>query len=306
MQIILLREKRGRAHSQRLPGPAAAALVVLVVVGLIGSGVVATRLISGAGFGADLISTWQGRVRAQREEVEALKKQSRDELEAVGRRLASMQARMLRIEALGERVTEVAKLDRGEFDFHAQPAVGGPESANEVEATTPEFFLAMDQLENHLRVRETELELLESMLATRKYREDVAMTGRPVERGWMSSEFGKRVDPITGRIAWHPGIDFAGQMGDPVVSVAAGVVVFAGEFQGYGRMVEIDHGGGYTTRYAHQELMMVALGDIVKKGQVIGLIGSTGRSTGPHVHFEVLKDGHQVDPSQYVAKMNQT
>jgi len=306
MQIILLRERGGRAHSQRLPGPAAAALVVLVVVGLIGSGVAATRLVSGIGFGADLISTWQGRVRAQREEVEALKKQSRDELEAVGRRLATMQARMLRIEALGERVTEVAKLDRGEFDFHAQPAVGGPESPNEVEATTPEFFLAMDQLENHLRVRETELELLENMLATRKFREDVALTGRPVERGWMSSDYGRRVDPITGRISWHPGIDFAGQMGDPVVSVAAGVVVFAGEYQGYGRMVEIDHGGGYTTRYAHQELMTVALGDIVKKGQVIGLMGSTGRSTGPHVHFEVLKDGHQVDPSQYVARINKS
>jgi murein DD-endopeptidase MepM/ murein hydrolase activator NlpD len=144
------------------------------------------------------------------------------------------------------------------------------------------------------------------MLASRKYREDVAMTGRPIERGWMSSEFGRRVDPITGRLAWHPGIDFAGQMGDPIVAVAAGVVVFCGEHQGYGRMVEIDHGGGYSTRYAHQEMMLVALGDVVKKGQVIGLIGSTGRSTGPHVHFEVLKDGRQVDPSRYVARMNET
>jgi murein DD-endopeptidase MepM/ murein hydrolase activator NlpD len=306
MQIILLREKRGRAHSQRLPGAAAAALVALVVAGLIGSGVVATRIVAGEGFGTNLISTWQGRVRAQREEVEALKKESRDELEAVGRRLATMQARMLRIEALGERVTEVAKLDRGEFDFGARPAVGGPESPNEVEPTTPEFFLAMDQLENHLRVRETELELLESMLATRKYREDVALTGRPIERGWMSSEFGRRVDPITGRIAWHPGIDFAGNLGDPVVAVAAGVVVFSGDHLGYGRMIEIEHGGGYSTRYAHQETMLVSSGDVVKKGQVIGLIGSTGRSTGPHVHFEVLKDGHQVDPSQYVARMNES
>jgi murein DD-endopeptidase MepM/ murein hydrolase activator NlpD len=118
-----------------------------------------------------------------------------------------MQARLLRMEALGERVTEIANLEKGEFNFGEAPAVGGPENSSDVSAATTEFFLAMDQLESQLRVREVELELLEAMLATRKFHQDVAPAGRPVEKGWMSSDFGRRVDPISGRMAWHAGVD---------------------------------------------------------------------------------------------------
>jgi murein DD-endopeptidase MepM/ murein hydrolase activator NlpD len=118
----------------------------------------------------------------------------------------------------------------------------------------------------------------------------------------MSSGFGRRVDPITGRMAWHAGVDFAGTPGSDIVAVASGVVTFAGELHGYGRMIEVNHGGGYSTRYGHDDELLVVAGDVVKKGQVIGRMGSTGRSTGPHVHFEVLKDGHQVDPARYVAR----
>jgi len=143
------------------------------------------------------------------------------------------------------------------------------------------------------------------MLATRRFHEEVALAGRPIEKGWMSSGFGRRVDPISGRLAWHAGVDFAGKRGASVVSVAAGVVVFAGTRKGYGRMIEIDHGGGYMTRYGHHDKLLVEAGDLVKKGQLIGRMGSTGRSTGPHVHLEVLKDGRQVDPARYVARLAQ-
>jgi len=225
----------------------------------------------------------------------------------VGRRLASMQARLLRMEALGERVTEVAKLDTGEFSFGEIPALGGPE--NEVSAPAPsgpQFISAVDQLADQLRARENELEVLESLLGNRRFHEDVVLAGRPIQKGWMSSAFGRRVDPISGRMAWHAGVDFAGKARADVVAVASGVVTYAGERGGYGRMVEINHGGGYVTRYGHHDELVVSPGDVVKPGQLIGRMGSTGRSTGPHVHFEVLKNGKHVDPARYVARRRQS
>jgi len=132
------------------------------------------------------------------------------------------------------------------------------------------------------------------------------LAGRPISRGWMSSRFGRRVDPITGAMAWHAGVDFAGKEGADVIAVASGVVVFAGVRSGYGKMIELNHGGGYKTRYGHHQDLLVEAGDVVKRGQVIGSIGSTGRSTGPHVHFEVLKNGKKVDPKRYVARRSRS
>jgi murein DD-endopeptidase MepM/ murein hydrolase activator NlpD len=303
MQIILLREKQGRAHSHRLSRPVLLAAALLVLVGVAGNALLAAAWLGSHGLGADTVAAWQARIHAHRAEVESLRKQSREEFEAVGRRLAAMQARLLRMEALGQRVTEIVDLDEGEFDFTTPPAQGGPESSGDLALSHDELFLAMDELDDHLRVREVELEMLESMLATRRFHEEVALAGRPVDRGWMSSGFGRRVDPISGRLAWHAGVDFAGKQGSNVRSVAAGVVVFAGRRKGYGRMIEIDHGGGYVTRYGHHDTLLVEAGDLVKKGQVIARMGSTGRSTGPHVHLEVLKDGRQVDPARYVARL---
>jgi murein DD-endopeptidase MepM/ murein hydrolase activator NlpD len=303
MQIILLREKRGRALSQRVSRPVFVLSLLVVALGLVGNALLAAAWWGGHGPGVDTVAGWQTRIRAHRAEVESLRKQNREEFEAVGRRLAAMQARLLRMEALGQRVTEVVNLDEGEFDFSAPPAQGGPESGPEAALGRDELLLAMDQLDDHLRVREVELEMLERMLATRRFHEEVAIAGRPIDRGWMSSAFGRRVDPITGRLAWHAGVDFAGKQGSNVRALAAGVVVFAGRRKGYGQMVEIDHGGGYVTRYGHHASLLVGAGDLVKKGQVIGLMGSTGRSTGPHVHLEVLKDGRQVDPARYVARV---
>ena len=116
----------------------------------------------------------------------------------------------------------------------------------------------------------------------------------------MSSRYGSRNDPITGRQAWHNGVDFAGKDGSDVVTVATGVVVYSANRNGYGKMIEINHGGGFSTRYGHHKELLVEVGDIVKKGQVIGLMGSSGRSTGPHVHFEVFKNGRVVDPASYI------
>jgi murein DD-endopeptidase MepM/ murein hydrolase activator NlpD len=306
MQIILFREKSGRAQPRRIPGALAVALAVVVVAGLVGNVLVVSRFLSNDLFDSQIIAKWQGQLLGQGAEVERIQAQSRIEMDAVGRRLAMMQARLLRIEALGERVAEVAQLDEGEFSFGEAPALGGPESDVEVPQAGPEFMLAADVLAAQIKAREDELEVLASLLANQKFHEEVALAGRPVKLGWMSSGFGRRVDPITGRMAWHAGADFAGKPGSDVVAVASGVVTFAGEKHGYGRMIEINHGAGYITRYGHHDELLVAAGDFVKKGQVIGRMGSTGRSTGPHVHFEVLRNGRPVDPARYVARTRET
>ena len=130
--------------------------------------------------------------------------------------------------------------------------------------------------------------------------ERVYPQGRPVKSGWLSSYFGKRTDPFTGKPANHTGIDFAGKRGDEIVAVADGVVTWSGDRYGYGVMVEINHGNGYSTRYAHNSENRVSVGDEVKKGQVVALMGKTGRATGPNLHFEVLHDGRRVNPVTYI------
>jgi murein DD-endopeptidase MepM/ murein hydrolase activator NlpD len=306
MQIILFREKSGRAQPRRIPGALVVVVALLVVAGLIGNVLIVTRFLDGNLLDSQVIASWQDRLNGQRSEIDRIQSQSRVEMDAIGRRLAVMQARLLRMEALGERVAEVAQLDEGEFRFDEPPALGGPESDVDVPQVVPEFLTAADALAGQIKSREDELEVLASLLASQKFHEQVALAGRPVKLGWLSSGFGRRVDPITGRMAWHGGADFAGKPGSDVVAVASGVVTFAGEKNGYGRMIEINHGDGFVTRYGHHKELLVAAGDVVKKGQVIGRMGSTGRSTGPHVHFEVLKDGRQVDPARYVARTRET
>ncbi len=159
----------------------------------------------------------------------------------------------------------------------------------------------MDKLAAQVEDRAQQLSLLESMLMTRGLEKEVLPEGRPITSGWLSSYFGMRTDPFTGRQERHKGVDFAGKAGSDVVAVAAGVVTWAGRRFGYGQLVEINHGNGYTTRYGHNQKIKVQVGDAVKKGQALALMGSTGRSTGPHVHFEVLRDGKPVDPMQYIS-----
>ena len=144
--------------------------------------------------------------------------------------------------------------------------------------------------------------ILAGLLANRQIRDEEFVAGRPIKLGWVSSNYGSRTDPFHGSMAWHSGIDFAGRLGSEIVSVAGGVITASGEHNGYGRMVEINHGNGLVTRYAHNQKVLVNVGDTVQKGQSIALIGSTGRSTGPHLHFEVLKGGRQVNPISFIGE----
>jgi murein DD-endopeptidase MepM/ murein hydrolase activator NlpD len=301
MKIILLRSS-GNSHAMRLSRKGFTALFAAGIAAVVLGAVVLADQLSEDVVDNEVIAQWRDRLVVQQEEVEEIRSRSQDETQAVGRQLAQMQARLMRMEALGARVTEVADLDQGEFSFGDPVPQGGPSASAQDALLWPELRVNLSELAQDLKSRESELEVLESMLRDRDYREAVAIAGRPVTWGWMSSSYGQRVDPFSGKMAWHAGVDFAGKDRSDVIAVASGVVTHAGKRYGYGEMVEITHGDGYVTRYGHHSEVLVETGDIVKKGQVIGKMGSSGRSTGPHVHYEVLKNGRHVDPARYVAR----
>lgn len=249
----------------------------------------------------DTVKAWQSTLDTQAAQLAALKQATRQEITTLAKRVAEMHSRLLRLDALGERVSTVARLDQGEFDFSSPPALGGPDApALASGSTIPALSVEIDRLSAIVDSRERQLGILSSLLSDRQIRDEEFLAGRPVKGGWMSSPFGSRTDPFHGAPAWHSGVDFAGRLGSDIIAVAGGVVTWSAERSGYGRMVEINHGNGYTSRYAHNQKNLVSVGDVVKKGQVIALMGSSGRSTGPHVHFEVYKNGRVVDPASYV------
>lgn len=241
------------------------------------------------------------RAAARQKELQDEKSDSERRLQALAVRMADLQARLVRLDALGERMADVAKLDNGEFNFAKAPPVGGPELPDSFyQLTQQDFFSAIDWLTQQVDSREQKFEALEDLLASRGHGEEALLGNVPVHKGWVSSYYGWRTDPFTGRRAKHEGVDFAGREGTAIIAVASGIVTWAGERSGYGRMIELNHGDGYATRYAHSKFLLVRAGDVVKKGQIIALMGSSGRSTAPHLHFEVYKHGRTVDPATYI------
>ncbi|MEM8562746.1 MAG: M23 family metallopeptidase [Pseudomonadota bacterium] len=233
--------------------------------------------------------------------LESLQEEAERKLQAMTITLAELQARMTRLDALGEHLTAMAELGNGEFDFSQSPAMGGPLSFEyRIDSSSINLIGELADFEAQLSQRERQLGILENLFQDRKLEEATWLSGQPVEKGWVSSPYGMRADPFSGLPSMHKGIDFAGKAGSNILAVAAGVVSWAGYESSYGNMVEITHGDGFVTRYSHNQENLVAPGDLVKKGQPIALLGSTGRSTGAHVHYEVYKHGRSVDPSSYV------
>ncbi|MBU0501497.1 MAG: M23 family metallopeptidase [Gammaproteobacteria bacterium] len=238
----------------------------------------------------------------QRGNFSQFKERAEYHLDALALRLGSLQAHVMRLDALGERLTQLGKLDREEFNFNEAPPMGGLEGIGSDEpASAADLIKELDALNATLEDREWKLDLLEAMLMNRKLQLEVQPSGKPVARGWITSRFGVRFDPFSGRQAMHSGVDFNGRPGTEIFTVASGLVVYSGDKPGYGKVVDIKHGNGYVTRYGHNLKNVVSVGDTVTKGQTIALLGSTGRSTGPHVHFEVIKDGQAINPVKYLS-----
>jgi murein DD-endopeptidase MepM/ murein hydrolase activator NlpD len=244
---------------------------------------------------------WNKMLQQQQQDLDMTRRVSEEKLDALSVQIAELNAQIIRLNALGRRLTTMADLQDGEFDFDSSPAVGGPAPDSPGQTVQlPDINDMIDALERELVDQERQLSVLENLLLNRSLSQEVHPEGRPVSSGWISSYFGSRTDPFTGKRAYHKGIDFAGRAGADVVAVASGVVSWSRDRYGYGLMVEINHGNGYFTRYAHNAENLVTVGDEIQKGQIIARMGETGRATGPNLHFEVLRNGKVVDPLSYI------
>ncbi len=303
MNIIFVGKFRGRPLRCQLDGPRqlfASALIISFFGGML--------LMTGYWYGnssaeVDELLALQHDISKQKTLIVEARQTAGSELDALASRMGKMQANVIRLNALGQRLIKVAKLDAKEFDFKNSPAYGGPVEIDGVARVDFDGMIA--KLDEQLNSREQQLTVLEDVIMNRQLRSASTPRGRPIVKGWTSSYYGKRTDPFTGKLAMHKGMDFAGKEGSEIVSVASGVVTWSGDRYGYGHLIEINHGNGYTTRYGHNAELLVEAGDSVEKGQVISTMGSTGRSTGPHVHFEVLKQDRQINPAKFVAMKNE-
>lgn len=249
------------------------------------------------------ITEEQRQLALQQAAVADIKDKTEKRLGAMTVYLGELRAQVRRLDALGERLAEKANLTNGEFNFNHQVPLGGPEAevAELPKVTDSDVMAEIDSLLNHITDKQKQLSLLESVIMNHNISDASYIAGRPISDGWLSSQYGVRKDPFNGTPAMHKGLDFASYADDvKVIATGAGVVTWAGERWGYGQLVEIDHGGGLKTRYGHNENILVAVGDVVTRGQAIAEMGNTGRSTGPHVHYEVLRNGQQIDPNQFV------
>ncbi|HEY1875537.1 MAG TPA: M23 family metallopeptidase [Steroidobacteraceae bacterium] len=304
MNVIFLSKRDGRARQLDLARPLTLTAIAASVLVFLGSAfALGMKLGRGNHERVALADTTRfGTLLAeQKKQIADLKQQLQLRVDAMAMRLGEVNAHVIRLDALGKRLTEMADIDSREFNFDRDPPRGGPEGDGEgMSAQVPDLSDMLAQLEQNVDLRESQLSALENVILARELHEEIHPEGRPVANGFISSYFGERADPFDGLETFHKGVDFAGTPGSPVVAVAAGVVTWAGERTGYGKLIEINHGDGFATRYAHNERTLVTVGQTVKRGERIALMGSTGRSTGPHVHFEVLRNGRQVNPLSFV------
>jgi murein DD-endopeptidase MepM/ murein hydrolase activator NlpD len=309
MQLIILSKERGHLGQLRLDCARAwlgvASIAVVICAGVFYGGFKAAAVLGVSNPQAQ-VDVWRAELAQQQSVVDMTRRALQQNLDALALRLGQMNAHVVRLDALGARLTQMAGLKDGEFDFTTAPSLGGPEEPlADTEFTKISGVIgALDVLDEQLADRKQQLTVLEDLLLNSKLRGEVRPEGRPVTQGYISSTFGGRTDPFTGRRAFHKGVDFAGREGAEVVAVASGVVIWSGQRYGYGELVEINHGNGYVTRYAHNADNLVAVGDTVRRGQVIARMGDTGRATGPNLHFEVLLNDKPVDPLTYIKAAN--
>lgn len=293
MNIIFLSRKHGRPLTLQL-NPR---LLVSGIVGL----VFLSLGIGAAGYWAATTYVME----PSTPQFSAADKARQEALRAMAERMADIQARMMRIDALGAHLAEGANLKGDEFDFSKNPPMGGPldedsEFINMGKAPDRRVIeKSLSQMWQNIQAREAQLMALDHTLKGLRD-QTVDLNNMPIRQGYITSSFGYRSDPFSGSTKFHGGIDFAGSEGTEIYSVADGVVVYAGPRSGFGNLVEIDHGDGMVTRYAHARAVAVRVGDLVSKDQLVAYMGSTGRSTGTHLHYEVLRNGKRINPASFI------
>src|SRR4030081_3796196 len=277
MNVIFLSRREARARQFNLAHPLTLSLVAGLALAVLGSafalGLQFGRGAHERGLLSDTLS-FGSLLAEQKHQISELKQQLQLRVDAMAMRLGEVNAHVIRLDALGKRLTEMADIDSHEFDFDSAPPSGGPEADGAgVTAQIPDISTKLNDLEQKVALRGSQLSALENVIIDRDLKKQIHPEGRPVAGGFISSYFGEREDPFSGEEAYHKGVDFAGSAGANVMAVAAGVVTWAGNRTGYGYLVEINHGDGYVTRYAHNQRTLVTVGQTVKRGDPVALMG---------------------------------
>jgi murein DD-endopeptidase MepM/ murein hydrolase activator NlpD len=301
MNIILVSGKLTRARTLTLTVPhlvlcTAATLLALLVLAF---GLQYSMLRYAASLNSPLLNTLV--LSAQQEQNEKTQSYLRDNLNAMAAKLGQMQAQLLRLDTLGERLAKTAGFKPQEFMFDQVPGQGGAVS------TLPTYDLSLGDLSRQVDLltrqvddRTEKLGILDSLMIIDSAKKKLLPSVLPIEGGWYSSNFGWRIDPFNGVRAFHEGMDFMAEVGTLARAAAGGVVIYSDFHPQYGNMIEIDHGNGLVTRYAHLLKRLAKVGDVVMSGGKIGAVGNTGRSTGPHLHFEVRQNGAPLNPVRFL------
>jgi murein DD-endopeptidase MepM/ murein hydrolase activator NlpD len=297
VQIILVDRRLARAHAVTIKAQHLVAAAILLTLSVVTLSTIFSLLTVRAAtlfplpFVSDVIAL------VTRDQTERKDQYVRDNVHAVTRKLGEVQAQLLRLDILGERVAKAAGIRPEEFRFRELPgrggALGNPMSFNDVDAELQGLTRSVEQRADYLAVVEAELR-------AQQVRKALLPESQPISDGFIGSGFGWRTDPFSGEMSRHEGIDFAAPVGTPIHAAAGGVVVVAEHHPVWGNVVEIDHGKGLMTRYAHGSRLTVGAGALVKRGQKVAEVGNTGRSTGPHLHFEVHSRGVPQNPAKFL------
>jgi murein DD-endopeptidase MepM/ murein hydrolase activator NlpD len=301
VNIILVSDSLAKSRSISL----SQTQVMLIALGILLSGFVlamATYMVT-MKFAVDLRNPYLKSLLAalHKDELKRSEAVTRDNLNALATRVGELQARILRLDAFGERLAKAVGIKPSEFRFDEKPGQGGPSPLAARDLSLAEFQQMLDEMSRILDDRGDKLGVLDSFLMDDRLARKTVPTTLPVAMGYFSSNYGYRIDPITGRNSFHTGVDLIAPTGTPVVAAAGGVVATVGFVPEYGNIVEIDHDNGLTTRYAHLSRSQVKIGDVVMKGQSIAHVGMTGRTTGPHLHFEVREKGIPLNPNKFLS-----
>ncbi|HVS26354.1 MAG TPA: M23 family metallopeptidase [Burkholderiales bacterium] len=304
MNIILVSGNLGKSRTITLSHSQIVFIAVLLLIGIAAFAIALHYLT--LRHAAEIKSPYLQSLLVSVQEQELRKQQAylRENLNAMAVKLGQMQAQLLRLDALGDRLAKQAGFKPQEFMFDQLPGRGGAVSGTpQRDLTLNEFNQQMERLSKELNDRTDKLGILETALMQDRLKQKLVPSVPPVNTGWFSSNFGWRIDPFTGSNAFHEGVDFMSEGGSTVVAAGGGVVVYSADnHTEYGNMIEVDHGNGLVTRYAHLSKRLVKVGDVVLREGKIGEVGNTGRSTGPHLHFEVRFKGAPQNPVRFLHK----
>jgi murein DD-endopeptidase MepM/ murein hydrolase activator NlpD len=303
MNIILVSDSLAKSRSFTL----SQSQVLLVALGILMSGfflAMATYIVT-MKFSTDLRNPYVRSLLTTLHEEDAKRNETemKETLNSLAVKVGELQARIMRLDAFGERLAKSAGIKPTEFRFDEKPGQGGaaPSPAFSRDQTLPEFKQMLDEISRVLDDRADKMGVLDSVFMDDRLARKTIPTTLPVHQGYYSSNYGIRIDPISGRSALHTGVDIIATPGTPVMAAAGGVVSTVAFHPEYGNIVDIDHDNGLTSRYAHLLKSSVKVGDVVMKGQLIAQVGNTGRTTGPHLHFEVREKGVPLNPNKFFA-----